>query len=508
MSQPAMPVEALRRAFEAIPEEMAHGTQPPEPSEIYVVPGHESALNPDTAVVVGDRGTGKSFWSAALNGETTRMVIGRQLKRLRLDKVQVGWGFSSGVDNRSHPSRRVLGRLLDDGFRAEDIWRTVILHQLVAASEDSPFEDAEDWGSRVQRVAGDPEMEERLFASVDAELRARGERYVVVFDALDRLGDGWRRIRILLQGLLRVGLDLRQYRAIRTKFFIRPDMWEDEEVWTFPDSSKLTHGAVDLKWRRADLYALLWHQLGNDPEAGEAFRVWVAAMHGEPFEPVEIDGAVVYVVPETLRIRDAAQAEVLNAIASPFMGRNRRRGKTHTWLPTHLADAKGQISPRSFLVALKKAQTITERRYAEEGVLLHFEGIKQGVQEASSIRLAELREDYPWVRQILQPLQGMTVPAAAEEFYVRWRESGVLEAIRRSAADDGGGGEEEDGSRPYLPPHALETPMAGRCEEDALIEAAIEIGVMSRTADGRLNIPDLFRVAAGIGRRGGVRAIR
>ncbi|SFM50361.1 hypothetical protein SAMN05421721_107127 [Ectothiorhodospira mobilis] len=505
MSQPHVPVEDLQCAFQAIPEEMGHGIQPPEPSEMYVVPGHESALNPDTAVVVGDRGTGKSFWSAALNGETTRMVIGRQLKRLRLDKVQVGWGFSSGVDNRNHPSRRVLGRLLDNGFRAEDIWRTVILHQLMAASEDSPFRDVASWDGRVQRLAEDPEMEERLFASLDDQLRARGERHVVVFDALERIGEDWRRIRILLRGLLRVGLDLRQYRAIRTKFFIRPDMWEDEGIWAFPDSSKLTHGAVDLKWRRADLYALLWHQLGNDPDAGAAFRDWVAASQGESFEPVEIDGTVVYVVPEALRTRDTAQAAALNAIASPFMGRNRRRGKTHTWLPTHLADAKGQISPRSFLVALKKAQTITERRYPGEGVLLHFEGIKQGVQEASSIRLAELREDYPWVRQILAPLKGMTVPASAEEFYARWREAHVLEAIRERAGD---GQEDEDGPSPYLPPHALETPTAGRCEEDALIEAAIEIGVMSRTADGRLNIPDLFRVAAGIGRRGGVRAIR
>ena len=508
MNQPPVPVDALRYAFEAIPEEMAHGTQPPNPSEIYVVPGHEGALNPDTAIVLGDRGTGKSFWSAALNGETTRMVIGRQLRRLRLDKVQVGWGFSSGVDNQNHPSRRVLARLLDDGFRAEDIWRTVILYQLLATSNDSPFGDTKDWASRVQRVVDDPEMEERLFASVDAELRARGERYLVVFDALDRLGDGWKRIRTLLQGVLRVGLDLRQYPAIRTKFFIRPDMWEDEEVWMFPDSSKLTHGAVDLRWRRADLYALLWHQLGNDPEGGRAFREWIAAMLGKTFDPVEIDGTVVHVVPEKLRTDDSAQAEILNAIASPFMGRNRRRGKTHTWLPTHLADAKGQVSPRSFLIAMKKAQTITERRYAAEGVLLYFEGIKQGVQEASSIRLAELREDYPWVRQVLNPLEGMTVPAAAQELYARWRESGVLEAIQASAVNDGAGREEDDGTRPYLPPHALDKPMGGRCKEDALIEAAIEIGVMSRTADGRLNIPDLFRVAAGIGRRGGVRAIR
>jgi len=54
----------------------------------------------------------------------------------------------------------------------------------------------------------------------------------------------------------------------------------------------------------------------------------------------------------------------------------------------------------------------------------------------------------------------------------------------------------------------LENPTAGQAREETLTQAIIEIGVINRTADGRVNIPDLFRVAAGIGRRGGVRAIR
>ncbi|HSH49489.1 MAG TPA: hypothetical protein VK991_12965 [Halomonas sp.] len=498
--------DALRPAFEAIPEEVAHhGTEPPAPTSVYVVPGHESALNPDTAVVVGDRGTGKSFWSAALNGEATRGAIARQLKRLRLDKVKVGWGYSSATGNRHHPSRRVLKQLLEQDYQPEDIWRTVILYQLVEGTEHRNFLAADSWEARVATVASDPETEERLFATLDAQLKARGERHLIVFDALDRLGDDWDQIRTLLRGLLRVGIDLRDYRAIRTKFFLRPDLWEDSSVWAFPDASKLTHGRVLLEWHRADLYGLLWHQLGNDAQAGPAFREWLTSQFGEHFGALPIGGETVYVVPEALRTQETLQAEVLQAIASPFMGRNRRRGKTYTWLPTHLADAKGQISPRSFLVTLKQAHTITERHHAEANVLLHFEGIKRGVQEASRIRLRELQEDYPWVQQLLEPLRGMTVPAAAEEVTARWQESGVVDAIRQAAQSSH---LEADSARPYLPPHALESPSAGQSKEDALIEAAIEIGVVNRTADRRLNIPDLFRVAAGIGRRGGVRAIR
>lgn len=204
-------LEALGPAFEAIPEEVAHhGTEPPEPASVYVVPGHESALNPDTAIVVGDRGTGKSFWSSALNGEATRMVIGQQLKRIRLDNTRVGWGFSSETSNRHHPSRRVLQRLLDENFNPEDIWRTVILHQLLEASGHTFFEGTGDWPARIQRVADNPEAEERLFASINEELASRGERHLLVFDALDRLGNDWTQIPVLLRGLLRVGLDLRE----------------------------------------------------------------------------------------------------------------------------------------------------------------------------------------------------------------------------------------------------------------------------------------------------------
>lgn len=62
----------------------------------------------------------------------------------------------------------------------------------------------------------------------------------------------------------------------------------------------------------------------------------------------------------------------------------------------------------------------------------------------------------------------------------------------------------DDSVRPYLPPHALEN----QAQEATLTQTMIEIGIMNRTADGHLNILDLFRVAVGIGRHGGVRAIR
>jgi len=278
-------------------------------------------------------------------------------------------------------------------------------------------------------------------------------------------------------------------------------MWEDSVIWTFPDASKLHHGRVILEWRRVDLYGLLWHWLTNRSESGEQFRTWCQQRHRLRFYPVEAGNTVVHALPMPLRTDENKQAALLEDVASKYMGRDRRRGRTYTWLPNHLADAKGQVSPRSFMLAIKHAEPINRDRGGQP--VLHWEGIKQGVQEASRVRVQELQEDYPWIQGVLNPLRGMTVPCPEEDVKLRWREADVVTEIEKAQAQASLSGDD----KMYLAPHAMEEQKGGD-KESGLIQALIEIGVISKLTDGRLNIPDLFRVAAGIGRKGGVKAIR
>lgn len=147
------PAEQVRRALDDLPETMAASTDPPDPSGLFVVPGHERALDPDSTIVVGDRGTGKSFWSAALSSPVTRGLIGAQLPRLQLDRLETSWGFSVSTCNEDHPSRRVLQQLLTR-FAAEDIWRAVVLRQFAQRyAEDL---SGPDWADVVAWVADHP----------------------------------------------------------------------------------------------------------------------------------------------------------------------------------------------------------------------------------------------------------------------------------------------------------------------------------------------------------------
>ncbi len=501
------PVEPVRNSLDDLPETMAATIDQPDPRELFVVLGHERALDTDSTVVVGDRGTGKSFWSAALNGTLTRRLIATQLPRLRLDRIDTSWGFSVSTRNEDHPSRRVLQRL-QGAFDTEDIWRAVILHQLAGRYDERI--PADTWMERVSYVVDDPEREETLLNAISERLRAQGRRHLIVFDALDRTGSDWKAIRSLVRGLLQVCLDLKGLSGIQAKLFMRPDMWEDKTIWQFPDSSKLHHGRVNLEWRRADLYGLLWHWMSNHTDGGEPFRNWLKRKHRLRFEAAPVEETLVFPIPPALRQDERLQQAVLHDMATQYMGTNRRRGRTYTWLPNHLADAKGQVSPRSFLIAIREAQRDTLSRGHRE--VLHWEGIKTGVQDASRVRVQELGEDYPWIQEVLEPLKGQTVPCKDEDIESRWTQADVVEsiyrdqaaALERDQAQTAGDGEDD---RFFLPPHALDSPSSDSPEQGLMLELQ-RIGIIRRVDDERVDIPDLFRVAASIGRRGGVRPIR
>ena len=108
-----------------------------------------------------------------------------------------------------------------------------------------------------------------------------------------------------------------------------------------------------------------------------------------------------------------------------------KRGFPYTWIPNHLADTEGRVSPRSFLAALKTAAEDTADRHPDHNHALHYDSIKRGVQEASKTRVLEIQEDYPWVHQILSPLGGMTVPCEFEEIAKRWDLAPLAEAVEQ-----------------------------------------------------------------------------
>ena len=479
--------DILRSALAQLPDDTSHG-ETPDPEHVYFPQSHLKALHPDVVVVTGMRGAGKTFWWGALQNTAVRTLIGDQHIRAKVNEntvLKTGFGVRPAVEE--YPSKDVISQLAKSGVEPRLIWRTVQAWQV--APVDHPMRSEGNWKSRVAYVQASPEAVDRLFQSQDAKFDNEGRYCLVAYDALDRSADDWRGMYQLIRGLLLMALEMRSYRRLRAKVFLRSDQFNEAAIGNFPDASKVLASAVDLSWPRLELYGLLWHQLGNATTASAEIR---PMLHREQWRCATVRDRPIWQVPHPLLFKDAVQRSVFHNIAGEWMGRDPRRGFPYTWIPNHLGDTEGQVSPRSFIVALRSAAEDTQSQHPDHTHALHYESVRRGVQAASTIRVRELREDYPWVDRLMTSLQGLVVPCSFSDIANRWAEKDALNKLRDEV--------EEEGAK--LPPsHIEDGPSGVRLDLESL-------RIFLRMFDGRVNVPDVFRVGYRLGRRGGVQPVQ
>ena len=173
----------------------------------------------------------------------------------------------------------------------------------------------------------------------------------------------------------------------------------------------------------------------------------------------------------------------MTVLVGKYMGASPSKGHTYSWIPNHLADAMGRVSPRSFLVAFAVAARWTGQRGGAERVAprpLSPAALGEGVKAASEQRVVELAEGFEWINEVSARLEGLEVPSLESKVIQR-----LSECIFQS------------------PPASLRS-----TEPSIILQQLREIGVFLRNSDGRYNVPDLYRVAMRMKRRGGIKLAR
>ncbi len=469
-------LDLLRQALAELRPGSAHQAQnPPDPAEIFAPSMHASALDPQRSLIIGNRGVGKSFWSSVLTHDQTREAVAAQYPRLPLNRIRAVLGFheAAGKDDGPAPSPEILLSLINRGRNPEAIWRAVLLRALgshIGVELPKSLNDIMEWRE------ADIERAEAALRCADRSFADAGENFLLVFDALDRMGKDWASITPLTEGVLRLALDMRGYRALKAKVFMRTDQSKDDSLFLFADASKIRADAVKLVWERGELFGLLFKYLARDPQTREA----LARVAGR-----NDAGALA----DALASDEELQKGLFYRIAGEYMGAGAKRGRTYAWIVDHLADAFGETSPRSFITAIQKAAIFRPR--PRETVIDHS-GIRAGVQDASEVRVQQLQEDYDWIDEVIKALEGLEVPCEPMSFVRRWRTKGTVSKIQ-----------ERSSARNSLLPLELQKDK-GEAER-ALLNALTNIGVIEVRTEQRINVPDIFRVAARIKRRGGVR---
>jgi hypothetical protein len=465
---------------QAIPLTTSTHGEAPEGRHLYLPPAHAKALRLECNLVIGARGVGKSFWTAALSAPVLREALGKSVRELEITDVHVGFGVSPNID--AFPDGEVFAQLMELGFEPFDIWKGVVVRWL--ANIEPVTIPVTNWQQTVAWVRENPEPLARIVQNTNNALSIKKRFGLIVFDALDRTSNDWGKMDGIVRDLLRVVLWLKSYPRLNAKVFLREDQ-SDRTITDFPDASKLLATKAELTWASHDLHGLLWQTLCN-AKGDEGFYLRELYKSVLGMEPRYENN--VWLVAEDVKRESVKQRDLFEVLAGPWMGRDRRRGVPYIWSVSHLADGRGRTSPRSFLAAIRQAAEDSFEKYPNYEQPLHYESIKRGVQKASEIRVAEMTEDYPWVPRIMDPLRGLTVPCAFEVVQERW---GFYFPNGLSGLSD-----------QRLPPQHAERGWSG-------VRSDLErLGIFETMKDGRVNLPDLYRVGFGLGRRGGVKPVK
>ncbi|HNN97719.1 MAG TPA: hypothetical protein PKI03_35885, partial [Pseudomonadota bacterium] len=413
-------------------------------ADVYTATSHRSALDPERGLVVGNRGMGKSFWVHALRNPEIRAFAAKEFRfpALATADVVVGFNGSDRLDGIA-PTAGMVAEA-DAGGHEVALWQAVLAR---AVAPYCGMALPPSYADLVRWVQADAERIARLLTQADDVLQQQGKRLLLLFDALDLLSSDWQTCRRRVSGLLQLVLKAYSFRAIRTKVFLRLDQFHDQPVFRFSDGSKVRTAAVHLRWSDEDLYRLLFYRLRGCP-------------------------AFVRLQTETQDGRPDWIARLVRFLSGTYMGSGPTRGFVETWLPTHLADAADQISPRTFLTAWREA---ARHGPCPSKTAVDHHGILEGVRKASEDRLAEIEQDYPWVPVALSPLRGESVPLPQEDLLQIWRREQTVPRAIATATERG---------RPIL----IEKDADQSTPEAALLNALGFIGVVEVRRTGKVDI--------------------
>lgn len=476
VNQTILDFSAIRSAIASF--ELSSRVEPNDTIEVeraYLPEGHRGVLDLKRQLVVGNRGMGKSFWTHALlnNPLRTRLAEVYGHPQLKSARVEIGFNGSLKVNSIAPTTEEVIG-LHASGHSPELIWRGVLLRaaKIVRAEPIVPT-----LVEAIGLLTQDLSLFSRELSTLDDHLSAQGETLLMVFDALDRLGQDWDSIRKLTRALLALAVGLQSFRSIRAKIFMRVDQFSDEELFRFPDSSKIRNDAVYLTWRPNELYGLLLFEILRNDTGRPALRALADAIGAQRALPDNGRDNAVFIDDQTL---------LIEAIAGEFMGSNKKRGRVYTWVPLHLSDAANTCSPRSFFIAWRKA---AEHHPSPVGRAVDHLGLQDGVRSASTSRLRELYEDYPWIKPTLEALHRQFVPMERQQLFDLWTEKQVIATIVEASKNA-----------------SVNAPVGfgDGAELSTLLAAMTNVAVMEERGNGKINVPDIYRVDAEILRKGGV----
>lgn len=452
----------------------------------YPVAEHLRLLDQDVVLVVGPRGSGKSQIARWLTEVNATQMIGRFAPRVRLPQSATWQAVFPGGRDMFDPNglRQFAAAQTADAMR--DVWLAYLLRQLKARL--SP-QHQEALNALWQPAAPDIARVHAAFQplsvaavtaldDLDRALEERDEHLIVLYDELDTLGHSdWKAMEVGLRGLTAFwAAYTRRWRRLRAKLFIRSDLYERHARTGGADLYKLAAGRVELNWSDRDLYAMLLKRLAN---ASDGLASYVREAKGIVWDKDPDLGWI----PKVQRAEDARA--VIERMVGPYMGTNQKKGHVYRWLLDHVRDGLGRAYPRPLVTLVEKAAS-AERRNDEslpKPRLIQPTALRRALDDVSVDHFTDAATgEWPWLTSLRAALQVSPLVPYTDADVIR-----LLEPLSSLPS-------------PAQEPERMNLPFSSR----EMLAYLLELGVLRRRPDQRIDAPDLFLFGLGLKRKGGV----
>jgi hypothetical protein len=466
-------------------------------SNVYIPQSHLQALDPQRMVIEGMRGSGKSFWTKVLTDSELRQAlvkqdIGTDLKE-SLNKITESHriALDAGNNGTAFPDSNHLEKLLTSpGVKPEIIWMVAILRLFPIDSElGMPIasDKFDEWTESVVWAGQNPGRISKGLFLLDKQLVQNQKTALVVIDAIDRASHDLSQVSSMGAGLLRILLELRFAKGLRIKAFFREDILSRVSQ-SVVDGSKLLNNKAILQWSEAELYGLAYYRIAQQSSYfREQFKqitgwAWRKDNAGRQF----CEGA------NDIKVQKLFWC----ALVGDYMGNGATKGHSYPYIFNHLGDGYSRVAPRIFLVALREALNSTMQQYSDKQNVIHHEAIKDGVRKASGDRVEELKTEYSWIEPALQ-----CIHQKRETIPIDWI---TLENIWLDNNTDVLNEIESMRDRALIP---WRSDASNMIKIGELKKSLMQIGIIKSRMKGnceRIEIPDIYRLAYKIGRKGGI----
>jgi hypothetical protein len=458
------------------------------------IPNYRQVLEKDTLLILGAKGVGKTelFRLLAIPSGRDTLIKTLKIRGLQdLDKTIWIAGFGrTQQQEKTFPTPESIEAQMQNASNLDwrAFWIGLILGRILSADkaglksswvDEIPLEIREllinklpllsDWFPLVRQ-----EIEKINYALdvLDEQLIEADEWLFITYDELDRLVSSYNQLAVPIRELLAFWLDRwRRLERIRPKIFLRTDLFR-EDFLSFPDASKLKAYQTNLEWKDSWLYQLLFKRLANSGQEMADYLGTLPNFLKETNTPLGI----------TITSSEYYHQFMIEKIIGRFMGENPRKGFTYSWIPNHLKDAGGRIYPRAFLqlFSLPAQRRINESdmQNLTGDTLLTPADLLSALVDISTHRIRELVDEYPWLEPLKNSLNGLKVPVEEEIF---------LDKLKNTIWS------EESGKQPPT------------LNPEEIMRYLLQLGIIDRGSDKRVNMPEIYMYGFGVKRPGGVK---